>query len=64
MRPEQYRSVERTITYFKETKASEPNRFPKFLWNAKCVLAKPLHLSACKEDEFLACSCSYIRTCR
>lgn len=40
MRPEQYRAVERTIKYFKEAKAAEPNRTPKFLWNAKMRFGK------------------------
>lgn len=40
MRPEQYKAVERTITYFKESKASEPNRPPKFLWNSKMRFGK------------------------
>lgn len=40
MRPEQYKAVERTIDYFKEATKTEPNRVPKFLWNAKMRFGK------------------------
>ena len=35
MRPEQFRAVEQTKTYFEQALKEEPNRIPKFLWNAK-----------------------------
>ena len=35
MRPEQQVAVKRTMEYFAAAKADEPNRIPKFLWNAK-----------------------------
>lgn len=40
MRPEQYDAVERTMTYFKQAKEEEPDRAPKFLWNAKMRFGK------------------------
>ena len=40
MRPEQYRAVMQTIDYFKREKAEEPERIPKFLWNAKMRFGK------------------------
>ncbi len=40
MRPEQYSAVEKTITYFKSAKLEEPNKAPKFLWNAKMRFGK------------------------
>lgn len=40
MRPEQQVAVARTIEYFKAAKADEPNRIPKFLWNAKMRFGK------------------------
>lgn len=40
MRPEQFRAVEQTKTYFEQAKNSEPNRIPKFLWNAKMRFGK------------------------
>lgn len=40
MRPEQQVAVTRTIEYFKAAKADEPNRIPKFLWNAKMRFGK------------------------
>lgn len=40
MRPEQYYAVERTVEYFKTAKKDEPNRIPKFLWNAKMRFGK------------------------
>ncbi len=40
MRPEQHRAVERTMEYFKSAKADEPERAPKFLWNAKMRFGK------------------------
>lgn len=41
MRPEQSKAVDRTIEYFENIKKTEPERIPKFLWNAKCVSARP-----------------------
>lgn len=40
MRPEQYTAVQRTIEYFESAKRDEPNRIPKFLWNAKMRFGK------------------------
>lgn len=40
MRPEQYRAVERTKAYFERALKEEPNRIPKFLWNAKMRFGK------------------------
>ncbi len=40
MRPEQFRAVEQTRTYFEQALNEEPNRVPKFLWNAKMRFGK------------------------
>ena len=40
MRPEQQRAVDRTIEYFKSAKKDEPDKAPKFLWNAKMRFGK------------------------
>ena len=40
MRPEQQIAVQRTMEYFKKAKEDEPNRIPKFLWNAKMRFGK------------------------
>lgn len=40
MRPEQKRAVDRTIEYFTKAKMDEPDRAPKFLWNAKMRFGK------------------------
>lgn len=40
MRPEQYKAVERTIEYYKSAKEDEPDKAPKFLWNAKMRFGK------------------------
>ena len=40
MRPEQFRAVEQTKTYFEQALKEEPNRTPKFLWNAKMRFGK------------------------
>ncbi|MGI6337327.1 MAG: DEAD/DEAH box helicase family protein [Eubacteriales bacterium] len=40
MRPEQNAAVERTIEYYKRAKADEPDRPPRFLWNAKMRFGK------------------------
>lgn len=40
MRPEQQRAVERTMAYYVSAKKDEPNRPPKFLWNAKMRFGK------------------------
>ena len=40
MRPEQQFAVKRTMEYFAAAKADEPNRTPKFLWNAKMRFGK------------------------
>lgn len=40
MRPEQFRAVEQTKTYFEQALKEEPNRIPKYLWNAKMRFGK------------------------
>ncbi len=40
MRPEQQVAVKRTIGYYASAKKDEPNRSPKFLWNAKMRFGK------------------------
>ena len=40
MRPEQQYAVKRTIEYYSSSKKDEPNRAPKFLWNAKMRFGK------------------------
>ena len=40
MRPEQFRAVEQTRNYFEQALKEEPNRIPKFLWNAKMRFGK------------------------
>ena len=40
MRPEQEAAVKNTIKYFKSAKRDEPERIPKFLWNAKMRFGK------------------------
>lgn len=40
MRPEQQYAVKRTIEYYTSSKKDEPNRAPKFLWNAKMRFGK------------------------
>lgn len=40
MRPEQTVAVQNTIEYFKQAKKDEPDRAPKFLWNAKMRFGK------------------------
>lgn len=40
MRPEQHNAVKRTMEYFAYAKKEEPNRPPKFLWNAKMRFGK------------------------
>ena len=40
MRPEQEDAVNRTIEYFRSASEENPNRAPKFLWNAKMRFGK------------------------
>lgn len=40
MRPEQREAVEKTMAYYKSAKADDPERIPKFLWNAKMRFGK------------------------
>ena len=40
MRPEQTVAVQKTIEYFELAKKEEPNKSPKFLWNAKMRFGK------------------------
>lgn len=40
MRPEQTIAVQKTIAYFDSAKRDEPNKSPKFLWNAKMRFGK------------------------
>ena len=40
MRPEQFRAVQKTKEYFEAAIKDEPNRIPKYLWNAKMRFGK------------------------
>ena len=40
MRPEQFRAVEQTANYFEHALRTDPERIPKFLWNAKMRFGK------------------------
>ena len=40
MRPEQTRAVQKQKNIFDEHKKEDPNRAPKFLWNAKMRFGK------------------------
>ena len=40
MRPEQTRAVQKTVEFFDKAKADEPEKAPKFLWNAKMRFGK------------------------
>lgn len=40
MRPEQHKAVQRTMEYFAYAAKEEPDRAPKFLWNAKMRFGK------------------------
>lgn len=40
MRPEQYHAVDKTVEYFKAARKEDPDRPPKFLWNAKMRFGK------------------------
>lgn len=40
MRPEQFRAVKQTKSYFEQAVKEEPNRIAKFLWNAKMRFGK------------------------
>ena len=40
MRPEQEEAVRRTKAYFEQAKKADPDRNPKFLWNAKMRFGK------------------------
>lgn len=40
MRPEQAEAVKKTVEYFTNVHATEPDRVPKFLWNAKMRFGK------------------------
>ena len=40
MRPEQEEAVTKTLSYYKSAHQEEPNRTPKFLWNAKMRFGK------------------------
>ena len=40
MRPEQIIAVQKTMAYFESAKRDEPNKSPKFLWNAKMRFGK------------------------
>ena len=40
MRPEQVRAVNKTISFYNTFKQQEPNKSPKFLWNAKMRFGK------------------------
>jgi len=40
LRPEQTEAIEKTIKYYREVNRSEPNKIPRFLWNAKMRFGK------------------------
>ena len=40
MRPEQYHAVDKTVEYFQAARKDDPDRAPKFLWNAKMRFGK------------------------
>lgn len=40
MRPEQVIAVQKTMAYYASAKQDEPNKAPKFLWNAKMRFGK------------------------
>lgn len=40
MRPEQFHAVDKTVAYFKAARKEDPDRPPKFLWNAKMRFGK------------------------
>ena len=53
MRPEQYIAVQRTIEYYKSAKKDEPDKAPKFLWNAKMRFGKTFaSYELCRKMEF------------
>lgn len=53
MRPEQSKAVDRTIEYFENIKKTEPERIPKFLWNAKMRFGKTFAAyELCKKMNF------------
>ena len=53
MRPEQYTAVQRTIEYYKSAKKDEPDKAPKFLWNAKMRFGKTFaSYELCRKMEF------------
>ena len=51
MRPEQERAVALTQHYFEEEAKRDPNRRPKFLWNAKMRFGKTFAASTRKRPE-------------
>lgn len=54
MRPEQTRAVQRTMEYYKSAKKDEPERAPKFLWNAKMRFGKTFaSYELCRKMGFL-----------
>ena len=40
MRPEQERAVEKTCAFFRRAANKDPDRHPRFLWNAKMRFGK------------------------
>ena len=56
MRPEQSKAVDRTIEYF-ENINSEPERIPKFLWNAKMRFGKTFAAYELGEEDGLSRGC-------
>lgn len=53
MRPEQYTAVQRTIEYYKSAKKDEPDKAPKFLWNAKMRFGKTFaSYELCRKMDF------------
>lgn len=65
MRPEQQLAVQKTMAYFASAKKEEPNKAPKFLWNAKKALRQDVcHLSARQKNGLETRSRAHLQACR
>ena len=65
MRPEQTRAVQMTMDYFRKAKEEEPDRAPKFLWNAKMRFGKTFAAyELAKKMDFCPCAGADIQACR
>lgn len=54
MRPEQYTAVKRTMEYYESAKRDEPDKAPKFLWNAKMRFGKTFaSYELCRKMNFM-----------